>query len=329
MLSLCVTEPGMLQLENAGLRELLEDEVKIKVLYGGICGSDIAVFKGELPYAAYPVRPGHELVGTVIEKGESAAVEIGQRVVILPNTFCGSCQQCAKGSKNLCIEKKSLGVTTAGGFSEQFIISAKYVMPLPDCLTNERAVLTEPLAVIVHALKKASITKGTSMAVVGCGPEGVLAATLASYKGANVTAIDVNEKKLEKLKAFESVSVRKPEELTGNDQFDVVFEAAGTRSAVELAVNIVNPGGDMILVGFTKQALLPIVQIVRNEISLHGSIIYHYPDDFAESIQYLTDPAFKTEHIISKIIPFRDYSRAYEAALSKENLKIIIHFEEE
>src|SRR5690606_37830857 len=134
-----------------------------------------------LAHATYPICPGHELVGTIIEVSPNSTFEIGQRVVVIPNSYCDECENCRKGRRNICINKKSLGVNINGGFSEEFIISEKYVMQIPDELPYEKAVLIEPFAVIVHALEKVSITKGTSVAIIGCGTEGLLALTLANH----------------------------------------------------------------------------------------------------------------------------------------------------
>lgn len=131
--------------------------MKIRVTYGGICGSDLSVYRGKIQHATYPVRPGHELVGVVKEAGSIANVTEGTRVVVTPNTFCGECEYCLNEQENICPNKKSIGINADGGFSHEFIIDARYVIPIPDEVSDEKAVLIEPLAVIVHGLKKNSI----------------------------------------------------------------------------------------------------------------------------------------------------------------------------
>src|SRR5690625_2180074 len=98
MKGLQVTEAGKVQFKTFTKQyQLKENEVKINVIYGGICGSDIAVYKGKLPHAQYPVVPGHEIIGEIIATGENATKAIGQRVVVQPNTHCGKCSFCKMG----------------------------------------------------------------------------------------------------------------------------------------------------------------------------------------------------------------------------------------
>jgi L-iditol 2-dehydrogenase len=328
--SLYLTNPGEISLkEDSVARTPKQDEVKIKLIYGGICGSDIGVFKGKIAHASYPVIPGHELLGTVIEKGANVDVTVGTRVVVQPNSYCGECEQCQKGKTNLCASKKSLGVNTDGGFAEEFTISSKYILPVPDSLSDERAVLIEPFAVVVHAFKHVNITHTTSVAVIGCGTEGQLAIALASHLGATITAIDINKAKLDSMGAYGDIYTSTPGAVDGKMQYDVVIEAAGVRQSVEQAVDIVKPGGDIVLIGLTPEATLPILKIVRNEISIHGSIIYNFPVDFAESVEYLNQPEFVIDPVIADIVPLNEYERAYEAAVSGQYAKIVLNFKED
>lgn len=326
MLGLQLKKPGELELKEFSFKSpLKENEVKIRLIYGGICGSDVSVYKGKIGHATYPVRPGHELVGRIIEVGNNVKWDLGTKVVITPNTFCGECESCLKEKRNICINKKSLGVNVDGIFSEEITISSKYVLPIPEAISDEKAVLIEPFAVIVHAFEKATISKNTSVAVIGCGTEGMLAITLASYLGARVTAIDINQAKLQKVKAVFGANILTPSEVK-DEQYDVVIEAAGVKDAVEQSVQIVKQGGSVILIGLTPEATLPIIQIVRNEVTILGSIIYNFPEDFTKCITYLQNEDFNVLPIISKVIPLKDFEKAYNCAVSGECGKILIDF---
>ncbi|MBU8878706.1 alcohol dehydrogenase catalytic domain-containing protein [Bacillus sp. FJAT-29790] len=327
MLGLYLKKPGELELrEISSAMPLKEDEVKIKLIYGGICGSDLSVYRGDLPHAIYPVQPGHELIGTIVAAGEKVQYEVGLRVVIMPNSFCGECEFCQKGKTNICSNKESLGVNANGGFAEEFIISSKYVIPVPDVLANEKAILIEPLSVIVHALEKVNITSETSIAVIGCGTEGLLAIALANYLGAQITGIDINQEKLDKVKEnYRNIQVANSEEVN-EGMYDVVIEAAGVRASFEQGVKLVKPGGTMLLIGLAREASIPVSQVVRKEISIYGSIIYNMPGDFLKSIDYLSKQDFNVEPIISKIFHYRDYAQAYEDACSGRYGKIVLNF---
>ncbi|WP_328589522.1 zinc-dependent alcohol dehydrogenase [Priestia abyssalis] len=329
MLGLYLNKPGDIELkELPSSSSLKEDEVKVKLIYGGICGSDIGVYKGKIPHASYPVLPGHELLGTIMETGKNVKYEVGTKIVVQPNSFCGECDLCVKGKTNICRYKQSLGVNADGGFSEEFMISSKYILPIPDDMPDERAVLIEPFAVIVHAFKKVEITKGTSVAIIGCGTEGMLAIALATYLGADVTAIDISREKLEKAKLFGDIKTAHPEDIQ-DETFEVVIEAAGVRQSVEQAMEIAGPGGSIVLVGLTPEANFPAVRVVRNELTVYGTIIYNFPSDFSQTLEYLKQDDFYVEPIISEIIPFKEYERAYEMAVSGKYGKIILNFKEE
>jgi L-iditol 2-dehydrogenase len=319
--------PGELELKEYSFESpLRDDDVKIKLIYGGICGSDIGVYKGKIGHAKYPIRPGHELVGRIMDIGKSVNLEIGTKVVITPNTFCGECENCLKGYRNICIYKESLGVNVDGIFSEEIIISSKYVLPIPEELEDKKAVLIEPFAVISHAFEKARITKNTTVAVIGCGTEGTLAIALATYLGAEVTAIDINQTKLEKVKAAFGINILLPNEVK-DEKFDVVIEAAGVKQAVEQAVRIAKQGGSVILIGLTPEATLPIIEIVRNEITILGSIIYNFPEDFYKCVTYLLNDDFEVSPIISNIYPLKEYKKAYIYAISGQCGKILLDFQ--
>jgi L-iditol 2-dehydrogenase len=212
----------------------------------------------------------------------------------------------------------------------QMVVCRKIHLPwpclqVPDDLTDEKAILIEPIAVIVHAFRKVKITKGTRVAIVGSGNEGVLAATLAYHLGALVTAIDINPKKHELIRKFGNITAAFPEDIQ-NETFDVVIEAAGTKSSFELGIQLVHPGGTMVLIGFIPEANIPVTHIVRNEITLLGSIIYDFPSDYEQTIVYLRDSNFNIEPVISQIVPLSECRNAYENALSGDFGKIIFKF---
>lgn len=329
MLELFLERPYDLKMrETASPPPPKDHEVKIRVLYGGICGSDLRVFKGNLPYANYPCRPGHEILGTVIEVGKEALYPVGTRVVSYPNTYCGACEFCLKGKTNICIEKKSFGVTANGLFAQEITMDSEFVVPVPSDLSDERAILIEPFAVNVHALSRTSIERGMSVAVIGCGTEGLLSIALLNHKGANVTAMDVIPEKMERVKGLgDHIETLHPHDVKDR-LFDVVVEAAGTRASIEQAFHLVKPGGALIALGLVgEEVQYPALRITRGEISIYGSIIYT-KRDFIEAISLLKDPAFHVGPVLSKIMPFTRYQEAFGDALSGNFTKIVLDFRE-
>jgi len=305
-----------------------DNEVKVKVIYGGICGSDLRVFRGSIPYANYPCRPGHEILGTVVEAGKNSPHKVGTKVVSFPNTYCGECEFCLQGKTNICNDKQSFGVTVNGLFAQEIIIDSEFVVRVPPDLAEKRAILIEPFAVNVHALKRANITKGISVAVIGCGTEGLLAIALLSHMGADVTVLDVIPTKMEKAKGFgRHIKAVHPADVR-DQMFDVVVEAAGVKASVEQAFQLVKPGGAMISLGITGDEIrYPALRITRGEITIYGTIIYT-KKDFADAITLLKDPLFNIVPVLSKIVPLNQYQEAFADALTGTFAKIVLDFKE-
>jgi L-iditol 2-dehydrogenase len=331
MLELLLRRPRELHLEKMQPPAPLNpDEVRIRTILGGICGGDLRGFEGKFAIT-YPHRMGHEMLGTVIECGEEVQLRPGQRIVVQPNTYCETCEFCKAGKRNLCVNKKTYGGTLPGGFAEEFVIPAKYVFPVPDEVPDERAVLVEPMSVVVHALKKVTIEPGKKVAVIGCGSEGTLASALAAFHGAEVAAIDINQSETKKQLISTirgNVQFYHPEdEVLQRERFDVVIEAAGVPASAEQAFQIVKPGGDVVLIGIFEECTLPVRHIVRNEITIHGSIIYDLPDDYEDAFRYLKDESFVLPTV--KLVPLEQFEQAFAAGLSGNYCKVLLDFRAE
>jgi len=175
-------------------------------------------------------------------------------------------------------------------------------------------------------MKKAKVEKGTKVAVVGCGTEGLLCISILTYLGADITVLDVVPSKMEKAKSFGgNIRSLNPADVT-DQVFDVVVEAAGSKSSIEMSMNIVKPGGALIAFGICGEAIAyPALRITRSEITIFGSIIYT-KQDFADAITYLMDPAFNVAPVLSKIVPYTTYQQAFSDALTGNFAKIVLDF---
>lgn len=327
MYELYLEKPGDLRMRESEPLEAPKDhEVKVKVIYGGICGSDLRVFKGSLPYVCYPCRPGHEILGIVVEAGKKSPYPVGTRVVSFPNTYCGTCEFCLQGKTNICKAKKSFGITANGLFAQEIMLESEFVVPVLPELSDEKAILIEPFAVNVHALNRTSIHKGMSVAVIGCGAEGLLSIALLNHRGVEITAMDIIPAKMEKAKSFgDHIRTLHPDDV--QDQvFDVVIEAAGTKASLEQAFHLVKPGGALISLGIVgEEVQYPALRITRHEITIHGTIIYT-KKDFATVISMIKDPHFNLSPVLSKVVPFTQYREAFADALTGNFGKIILDF---
>lgn len=202
MLQQVMTNPKEITFREVPVPEITADQVLIKIMKIGVCGSDIHVYHGKHPFTKYPVTQGHEVSGEIVKLGEHVTgFSIGQKVTIQPQVVCGKCYPCRHGKYNLCEELKVMGFQTTGTASEFFAVDAKKVTVLPEKMSYDEGAMIEPLAVAVHAVKRAGDVKGMKIAVLGAGPIGILVAQTAKGLGAeSVMITDVSDLRLQKAK---------------------------------------------------------------------------------------------------------------------------------
>ena len=177
MLQQVMTNPGEITFREVPVPEVKDDQVLVKIRNIGICGSDIHVYHGKHPFTKYPVTQGHEVSGEIAEIGKNVSgFQIGQKVTIEPQVYCGHCYPCRHGKYNLCEELKVMGFQTTGTASEYFAVDASKVTPIPEDMSYEEGAMIEPLAVAVHGVKQMGDVKGMNITVIGAGPIGNLVA---------------------------------------------------------------------------------------------------------------------------------------------------------
>ena len=185
MLQEVMTAPREIRFDRVPVPTAGPGQVLVKIKRLGICGSDIHVYHGKHPYTKYPVTQGHEVSGKIAALGEGVTgFAIGQKVTIEPQVYCGRCHPCTHGKYNLCEELRVMGFQTTGTASEYFAVDAGKVTPLPETMTYSEGAMIEPLAVTVHAVRRAGDVRGQKIAVLGAGPIGILLAQSAKALGA-------------------------------------------------------------------------------------------------------------------------------------------------
>ena len=253
-----MTEPRKITFRTIPVPNPGPDQVLVKIKKIGVCGSDIHVFHGTHPYTAYPVTQGHEVSGQIVELGEYVQeLQVGQRVTIEPQIFCGRCYPCLHGKYNLCEKLKVMGFQTTGTASEYFAVDASKVTPLPENLTYSDGAMIEPLAVTIHAAKRFPNLKGAKAVVLGCGPIGILLIqSLKALGAAQVLATDISDSRLELAKSLGAdfvVNTLKEDYASallsafGPDKADVIYECAGTDITMDQASQNAREGRTIIL----------------------------------------------------------------------------------
>ncbi len=195
-----MTNPGEIIFREVEVPQVMPNQVKIKMMNIGVCGSDIHVYHGKHPFTKYPVTQGHEVSGEIVELGSevSGRLHVGQKVTVEPQIYCGKCYPCRHGKYNLCEELNVMGFQSTGMASEYFVVEESKVTELPDEMSFVHGAMIEPLAVAVHAVKQMGDVKGLKVAVLGAGPIGNLVAQTAKGMGAEAVMItDISKLRLD------------------------------------------------------------------------------------------------------------------------------------
>jgi L-iditol 2-dehydrogenase len=300
-------------------REPKEGESLLKILYCGICGSDVHVFKGKHPFVEFPVSTGHEVIG-VVEKSD--LFKKGQYVAIRPSVWDNECYYCKHGMPHICEKLKVRGFQEEGLLAEKVIIPNEAIFPIdPKSNEVEAFTLTEPLSTSVHAAKLTCLA-GKKVAVVGLGTIGILTAAVSKVYGAKeVIGFDVNSWKVQKAKEFNFVSnALSPQENNSYMDFDVVFEAVGIQSSIDTAFNLVRKRGTIIIIGvFAGPGTVPLHLIQDREFIIKGALMYT-DDDFSESVNLISQKRINTQALISKIFDGIDHvPDAFQYASNEKN----------
>jgi len=196
--------PGDMRVEKVADPELVPGSVEIRIAWCGICGSDLHEYRHgpsvvrprgrphPLTGEHLPVTLGHEMAGEVVRVADDVtSVDVGQRVVVNPLLFCGTCTPCRAGRINLCRHSGAIGLSGGGGFAERIVVPAHLVHRLPIGVTLEEGALVEPLAVAWHAVRRAHVRPGQTALVIGAGPIGLAVLLVLQSFGAGWIAMSV------------------------------------------------------------------------------------------------------------------------------------------
>ena len=253
--------PWKMTIEEAPIPEPAADEVLLKSIAVGICGSDVHGFTGESGRRKPGVVMGHEAVGEIVALGSGvASLKIGQRVATIPSLSCGHCKTCLKGLEHICPTKKHIGVNAGrwGAMAEYYIANVRQAFPISDSIDPNLGLFAEPLGVATHAVNLMNPGSGDVIAIVGSGTIG-LAITLA-LRDRGVTSIYILDKIDEKLalgKKFGAIPINVDKEAvadvierqTGSPRVPCVFEAVGGAATVRAAYDLCDYGGRVVLLG--------------------------------------------------------------------------------
>ena len=330
-----IDKPGSVRVGNVPDPTPNPNELLIRVGACGICGTDLHVVDGDSPLVRYPIVPGHELAGEVVEVGRNALqgygprdpkVTVGTRVAVQPNLYCGHCELCRTGHENLCLNYAAIGVTVSGAFAEYVAVPAAKAYVLPEHLSFREAALIEPISCAVHAMHRLNPGPGDTFLIVGAGTMGLLLMQLALRGGASkVAVVDLNMQRLQRAKKLGVDSIQSDLNKLLEDEplgFDCVIDVTGVASAIEGAFAAVKRGGKLLIFGVAPSeariSLSPF-RIYNEEIAVLGSMAVLH--SFGPSLNLLSSGAINTEVMLTTALPLEDFPDALNLVRRGEGVK--------
>ena len=307
-------------------------EVRIRLVRGGICGSDLHYYNhggfGTVKLRE-PMILGHEVAGEVVDLGpEVAGLGPGDLVAISPSRPCGTCRYCRKGLPNQCENMRFYGSAMPfphiqGAFRQEIVVAASQCVPAHG-LSPAAAAMAEPLSVALHAVRRAGEMLGRRVLVTGCGPIGVLAILAARAAGAGeITATDISDRAL----GFAGTAgadrllntARDPEALAedsrGKGSFDVLIECSGAAQALAAGIGALAPRGVIVQLGMSGEMTLPILPLIAKELELRGSFRFH--EEFALAVAMMQAGRIDPGFLLTHTLPLAAFAEAFETASDK------------
>lgn len=314
----------------------------MKVLRGGICGSDLHYFNhggfGAIRVQA-PMILGHEVAGTVVEVGtDVGGFSVGDLVALSPSRPCNACGECLRGLPNHCLNMRFYGSAMPvphihGAFREEIVARAENCVRATG-LSPAEAAMAEPLAVALHAVRQAGEVLGRQVLVTGCGPIGVLTILAARRAGAaRIIATDISDHVLDFARGAGADEVlntaRTPDALAGHaagkGSLDILFECSGAEQALASGIAALRPRGRIVQLGLSGDMSLPMMQITAKELSLAGSFRFH--EEFAIAVRLMQAGLIDVKPLITHTFSLGDFETAFGVASDRsQSMKVQLEF---
>lgn len=338
MRTIRIEGPGDIRVATGEMPRRKKGEALLKLLCGGICGSDLGSYRGSMAYVKYPRIPGHEFSARIVEIDPNPdGLAPGALVTGNPYFNCAHCYSCERGMVNCCMDNQTMGVQRDGAFSEYFTMPVERLYDGSGIPPRELA-LIEPFCIGHHAVRQAQVERGDKVLVIGAGTIGISCALSAKLRGAEVHLCDVAEGKLDHARRFgmdgyvlnssPEEFARQVESATGRRGFDVTIEAVGLPSTFQDCVDAAAYGGRMVLVGVGKKNLdFNFTVIQKKELRISGSR-NALKADFVEAIALARDGGLPLAGMITDVYPFESAARAF-ADFDRDSgrmLKVLLEF---
>jgi L-iditol 2-dehydrogenase len=334
-----ILAPTEIRLVDLDLPSTPDDSVQVRPEVVGICGSDLNLYRGIWKPSRF--APGHEFSGTVTKVGSAVdGISEGERVCARAFESCGKCAFCKRGEINLCSSAKYLGESIHGGLSEYTSVGSSALYRIPDNMSFEEGAFVEPLAVCVHALRRARVKAGSSVMIIGGGTIGLLNVVCARAQKASEIVVFSRypHQASAALRAGADDVVQTPlngsqEPITrSSDEVDIVIDTVGSSHTLNLGLSSVKAGGTLCILGGSGEPLSvegeQTTRIVTKEILVVGSFCYSISsgiDDFRVAAELILNGDFKFDSLVTHRFPFDRVGDAFAAAANKRSGAIKVH----
>jgi L-iditol 2-dehydrogenase len=324
-----LTKPGSFEIKDVPRPLAGRDEVLVRITRVGICGTDIHIFNGHYAAENLPMIPGHEFTGVVAELGEGVTgLTPDQPVVVDMNIGCGTCFWCRRNEILNCPQMQQMGITMDGAFAEYIAVPARLVIPAPTHVPAEVLALTEPLACVVRCARKANISFGQSVVVLGAGPIGNLHVQLLRTIGAApIIVADLSQERVQMaLEAGADFGTSDPDSLetlvrekTDGRGADVVIESVGLSALYQQATRLIRKGGHIAAFGISgpdDTLGLNIVETILQENSVKGSVA-GMGQDMHDALTLLAHGRIETGLFTAASYGLEDIQEAFDTLSSR------------
>jgi threonine dehydrogenase-like Zn-dependent dehydrogenase len=322
-------------LSDYPIRPLEKKELLVKVACCGVCGTDRHIFEGKAP-SKIPVILGHEYSGVITDMGSPASgFNIGDRVAVNPNIYCGYCDYCKKGKINFCENHQALGVTLNGGFAEYSIVPMTQAYLLPADFDLSLAAFAEPLSCCLRGIQHAAINPGDNVIIIGGGSIGLIMTQLAANAGAAITILIEPEslkrnfgRELGAGYAFDPGGNQLAEKIKDvtRSRVDVIIECVGKSAAVQMAVQLARKGTKVVIFGLAPSdhnVTFNLQYLFHNELSIVNSFLN--PFTFTDAINLLVEDKVNVRKLISDRIALENVNSIFNHSANSSIKQQIIN----
>ncbi|WP_412523880.1 zinc-binding alcohol dehydrogenase family protein [Clostridium sp. JS66] len=332
-----VSKAGEIEITKKPIPSIKKGEALLKIKYCGICGSDVATFTGNQPFASYPRVPGHEFSAEIVEIDENTyGLKKGMIVTANPYFNCGHCYSCERGKVNCCESNETMGVQRDGSFQEYVAMPIEKIYDGKG-LSAKTLALVEPFSIGYHAINRGNVQKGDNVLVIGSGAIGMFAMLSAKQRGAKVYVTDMLEGRLKKALEMGADGVinsktedldKRVKEITNSKGMDVCVEAVGRAETFLKCIDLAAFGSKIILIGNGKtETTFNQSILLKKELDVYGS--RNSLNDFVPLIDLISSGKVKVDDMVTNEFTFDNSIDAFKTLTHNDgsHLKVMVKFD--